>query len=149
MAGYETEQLSPDAPDTDWDALHDLYAASIRDAPRNPTTMPDPLTRDDLRDTVRREDAAFVTRWGGEIVASTRLTPHGHEVESEYTVTHLQHRGRGLATALKVQALAWARAQGHTHAGTGGTALNLPMVRVNTRLGYVTSPMWVTWERGV
>ncbi|MFC3833743.1 MULTISPECIES: GNAT family N-acetyltransferase [Deinococcus] len=149
VAGYETEQLSPDAPDADWDALHALYLAGIRDAPRNPTTTPEPLSRDDLRDTVRREEAAFVTRWRDEIVASTRLTPHGHEVESEHTVTHPQHRGRGLATALKGQALAWARAQGHTHAGTGGTVLNLPMLRVNTRLGYVTGPMWVTWERRV
>ncbi|MDB5045419.1 MAG: hypothetical protein JWQ08_1469, partial [Deinococcus sp.] len=34
-------------------------------------------------------------------------------------------------------------------AGTGGTVLNLPMLRVNARLGYVPEAMWVTWERGL
>ena len=147
LRGYEVEWLDPDAPDADWDALHDLTLEGVRDAPRNPTTTPDPLTRDDLRQTVRREEQLFVVRLKGEIVALTRLTPRGAEVESEHTVTRAAHRGQGLATLLKAHTLAWARETGHIHAGTGGTVLNLPMLRVNTRLGYRTEAMWVTWER--
>lgn len=147
LAGYEPERLAGGAPEADWRALHALHTLGIRDAPRNPTTTPDPLTPEELRETVRREEAAFVTRFRGEIVASTRLTPRAQEVESEGTVTHPAHRSRGLATALKAHALGWAQAQGYTRAGTGGTVLNLPVLRVNTRLGYVTEPMWVTWER--
>lgn len=95
---------------------------------------------------------AFVVRLKGEIVALTRLTlgdgkGQGREVESEFTATHPAHRARGLGTLVKAHALAWAKGEGYTHAGTGGTVLNLPMLRVNTRLGYVTEPMWVTWER--
>ena len=37
--------------------------------------------------------------------------------------------------------------RGGTHAGAGGTVLNLPMLRVNARLGYRVERMWVTWER--
>ncbi|WP_309571738.1 GNAT family N-acetyltransferase [Deinococcus sp.] len=147
LAGYEMQRIDNDAPATDWDALYGLYMLGIEDAPRNPTTTPDPLTRDGLRATVEGEEAAFMTRWHGQIVASTRVTLDGREVESEQTVTLSEHRTRGVATALKAHALAWAKGEGYTHAGTGGTVLNLPILRVNARLGYHTSPMWVTWER--
>ena len=50
-------------------------------------------------------------------------------------------------TALKAHALTWAQRAGRTHAGTGGTVLNLPMLRVNTRLGYRVERMWITWEK--
>ncbi|WP_291431715.1 GNAT family N-acetyltransferase [Deinococcus sp.] len=151
LAGYEPERLAPDTPgagsEADWDALYALHQTGVRDQPRNPTTTPDPLTRDGLRDVIRREEAAFVTRWRGQIVALTRLTPRGTEVDSEGTVTHPDHRSRGVMTALKAHALTWAKGEGHTHAGTGGTVLNLPMLRVNTRLGYRTERMWITWEK--
>lgn len=145
MEGYEVERLSPEAPDADWDALHALTVQGVADAPRNPVTTPDPLGRDDLRAVIRREEACFVVRRRGEIVALTRLTPCGDEVDSEHTVTHPAHRSRGLATVLKARALAWARAEGFAQASTGGTVLNLPMLRVNTRLGYRPEPMWLTW----
>lgn len=147
LRGYEVGQLGQGAPEEDWDAFHMLHEVGVRDAPRNPTTTPDPLTRADLRELALREEVALVVRFRGEIVASTRLTPREQEVESEQTVTHPAHRSLGLATLLKARALAWAQAEGYLGAGTGGTVLNLPMLRVNTRLGYVTEAMWVTWER--
>ncbi|ANE42486.1 GNAT family N-acetyltransferase [Deinococcus puniceus] len=149
LDGYEVERLEQDAEDSDWAALHTLYEQGSADAPRNPTTTPDVLNAAELRDMVRREEVAFVVRWRGQIVASTRLTPRGTEVETEHTVTHAAHRSRGLATLVKARALAWAKAEGFLAAGTGGTVLNLPMLRVNARLGYVPEPMWVTWERGL
>ncbi|GAA5535043.1 GNAT family N-acetyltransferase [Deinococcus aluminii] len=147
LAGYEVERLGHDAPEADWDMLHALYELGVRDGPRNPTTTLDPLSRETLRETVRREEVAFAVRFRGEIVASTRLTPRGREVGSEHTVTHPAHRSRGLATLVKASALMWAQREGYTEAGTGGTVLNLPMLRVNLRLGYVPEAMWVTWEK--
>ncbi len=147
LKGYEVEQLSNDAPEADWTALYALHGRGLADAPRNPTTTPEPLTRAALREMIVREERVFVVRWRGEIVALTRLTPQGSEVESENTVTHPDHRSRGLATLVKARALAWARGEGWLRAGTGGTVLNLPMLRVNTRLGYRVERMWVTWER--
>ncbi|PNY81314.1 GNAT family N-acetyltransferase [Deinococcus koreensis] len=147
LAGYEMSRLDPEAPAADWDAVYALFLQGVADAPRNPTTTSDPRTREDLRSIICQEEAAFVTRWRGQIVALTRLTPDGDEVESEGTVTERGHRSRGLATALKAHALAWAKAEGFTHAGTGGTVLNLPMLRVNARLGYVPERLWITWEQ--
>lgn len=147
LAGYESERLSPDAREADWAALHALHLLGLTDAPRNPTTTPDPLPLEGLRGAVRREESAFVTRFRGGVVAFTRLTRREGGVDSEQTVTARAHRGQGLATALKAHALAWARTEGTTRASTGGTVLNLPVLRVNTRLGYVPEALWITWER--
>ncbi|QFP75751.1 GNAT family N-acetyltransferase [Deinococcus sp. AJ005] len=147
LKAYEVERLFNDAPEADWAALYALHQRGLADAPRNPTTTPEPLTQAGLRETIVREETVFVVRWRGEIVALTRLTPQGPEVESENTVTHPDHRSRGLATLVKARALAWAVGEGFLKAGTGGTVLNLPMLRVNTRLGYRVERMWVTWER--
>jgi GNAT superfamily N-acetyltransferase len=146
LKGYEVAQVPHDAPEADWAALHALHVRGLAEAPRNPTTTPDALNAADLRATIVREEAAFVVRWRCEIVALTRLTRQDQEVESEQTVTHPDHRVRGLATLVKARALEWARAAGQTQAGTGGTVLNLPMLRVNTRLGYRVERMWITWE---
>ncbi|SMB96251.1 GNAT family N-acetyltransferase [Deinococcus hopiensis] len=147
LQGYEGERLREDAPESDWEALHALYRIGLKDAPRNPTTTPDPLTRDGLREVILREEAAFVIRFRGEPIASTRLTLRTAAVESEQTVSHPMHRKKGVATVLKAAALTWARDQGYGRAETGGTVLNLPMLRVNSRLGYRPEPMWITWER--
>ena len=147
LNGYEVERLPQDAPEADWSALYALHERGLVDAPRNPTTTPDPLSAADLRQMIVCEEAAFVVRWRGEIVALTRLTPREDGVDSENTVTHPRHRSRGLATLVKAHALEWARATGHTQAGTDRTVLNLPILRVNSRLGYHVERMWITWER--
>ena len=81
--------------------------------PRNPTTMTAPLDLPALREVMTREEAVFVVRRRGEVVALTRLTlPQGKalqgaaEVSSDLTATHPTHRGRGLATLVKAHALA-------------------------------------------
>ena len=103
LEGYEVERLGRGAANADWAALYALYQQGSADAPRNPTTTPDALNAAEFRDMVQREEVAFVVRWRGQLVASTRLTPHGAEVETEHTVTHAAHRSRGLATLVKAQ----------------------------------------------
>lgn len=147
LAGYEPERLTLDAPEADWTALHALHRLGLEDAPRNPTTTPEPLTLEELRSLVRRGEATFVTRHRGEIVACLRLTSRARELESEQVVTARPHRGQGLATALGAHALAWAQGEGFTRASSGGAVLDLPLLRVNARLGYVPEALWVTWER--
>lgn len=154
LQGYEVERWPIDAPDAGWAALYALHQQGERDVPSNPTTMGATLTREAMQAVMTREEAVFVARHRGELVALTRLTlpdrrplQKAREVSSDLTTTHPTHRGRGLATLVKARALAWAQDSGYTHASTGGTVLNLPMLRVNTRLGYRTEPMWITWER--
>lgn len=145
LEGYEVQQLSNDATDADWAALHALSREAVQDAPRNPTTTPDDLSLDELREMIRREETVFVARHKGQLVALTRLTLRGQHADTEHTAVRRGQRGRGLATLLKARSLAWARENGGTGASTGGTVMNLPMLKVNHRLGYLPEPMWVTW----
>ncbi len=158
VQGFEVARWKNDATDAEWDALYELHRQGEKDVPRNPVTTSASLGREALREVMTREEAVFVVWHKQQPVALTRLTlpqlnsPGQHslqeaaEVANDLTTTHPAWRSRGLATLLKAHALGWARAQGYAEASTGGTVLNLPMLRVNTRLGYVTEQMWVTWE---
>ena len=53
-------------------------------------------------------------------------------------------RGRGLATALKLRTIAWARDNGRTALETGNDEDNLAMQAVNRRLGYRAQPDLLT-----
>ena len=81
------------------------------------------------------------------VLSYTALGLNKTGVDSEHTATRAASRGQGLATLVKATALAWAREQGYATASTGGNVANLPMLRVNTRLGYRPEPMWLTWVR--
>ena len=88
----------------------------------------------------------------GEMVGLASLRREGPEgpIGCGLTGVHRDHRGRGLATALKVRSLEVAKALGATTIGTGGGGANLAMRRVNERLGFVVEPLWLTFisERG-
>jgi GNAT superfamily N-acetyltransferase len=58
-----------------------------------------------------------------------------------------EHRGRGLATALKVRVLARARELGCDRVLTWNDATNAGMLGINQRLGFRFRPAWVNYER--
>lgn len=145
LQGYEVEHLTKAAAEVDWATLYQLYVQGIEDAPRNPTTTPPFYTQESLKE-VLLEGEVFVIRHKKQIVAMTQMARQDQEIESKHTVTHSEHRNQGLATLMKASALAWAHQHSFVKAGTGGTVLNIPMLRVNTRLGYLVEKMWITWE---
>lgn len=61
-----------------------------------------------------------------------------HRGFNEYTATLPSHRGRGLATLVKLASLRWARDNGITEVWTTNDETNAPMLAVNRRLGYET-----------
>ena len=56
-------------------------------------------------------------------------------------------RRRGVATALKVRALCWARAAGFARVRTDTDSLNVGMAAVNDQLGFQRQPAWVSLAR--
>jgi GNAT superfamily N-acetyltransferase len=56
--------------------------------------------------------------------------------ENEFTGTHPDFRGRGLATLVKLSTLHWARAHGIMEIWTGNDSENAPMLAINAKLGY-------------
>ncbi|GIF09487.1 GNAT family N-acetyltransferase [Actinoplanes siamensis] len=72
----------------------------------------------------------------GSIVSFSLLIRAGTRVWSDMTATVPEHRGRGLALQVKIEALRRAAAVGATTAFTANDESNTPMLAINTRLGY-------------
>ena len=56
------------------------------------------------------------------------------------------HRGRGIARAMKIACLHEFRAAGCAWVGTSNERHNVPMRRVNERLGYLATPDEILFE---
>lgn len=63
------------------------------------------------------------------------------------TATRREYRGRGLALAIKLQTIEYARSRGYREIRTWNDSLNLPMLRINSRLGFARQPAWITFEK--
>jgi GNAT superfamily N-acetyltransferase len=57
-------------------------------------------------------------------------------IAQEMTGVRSDHRGRGIATALKAATVTWAKQNGFTSIRTNNAQSNAPMLAVNTRLGF-------------
>ena len=146
LDGFEVEDVTERANGPLGHALYALFLAARADTPYNPTTTHFASSYARFREDVLGGQVFGALR-KGELAGYTTLTARQREVESDHTAVAAAYRGRGLGTLLKARALAWAKSQGYVEAGTGGTVMNLPMLRVNQKLGYQVSPMWVTWAR--
>ena len=57
------------------------------------------------------------------------------------------YRRRGVALALKLRGVAYARAHGYTRVNTGMASNNAAVVALNTRLGFVPQRAYVTFRK--
>jgi GNAT superfamily N-acetyltransferase len=82
-------------------------------------------------------EATFIALDGEEVVGFAKLsltapTAAGHSM----TAVRRAWRGRGIAGALKATAINWALANGYTELHTSNEERNVPINRLNARLGY-------------
>ena len=64
-----------------------------------------------------------------------------------FTGVRREVRGRGIATALKLESIRYAREQGYREIRTMNNALNQSMLRINEALGFRREPAWITFEK--
>jgi len=97
--------------------------------------------------------AAFVALDGERLVGVSRLTYGAGAapgvIHVGFTGVHPEYRGRGIAVALKLRTIDYARAHGYTSIRTQNDATNAAMLHINAALGFQTEPAWCVFERRV
>ena len=87
------------------------------------------------------------TRWVG--MSELRPTPKEGVIGNWFTALHQDYRGQGIATAMKVKNILWARSQGYREVRTDNNTLNRPMLTINERLGFVKQPAYVAFKKEI
>jgi len=99
----------------------------------------------------RRDDRWWIAVHGDDAIAMSYLKfpPVRGTVWTGYTCAAREHRGRGIARAVKLQSLAQAVELGIRFVRTDNDAENAPMLHINEALGYVRRPGWVEHHKRV
>jgi mycothiol synthase len=92
----------------------------------------------------RRPELCFIALAGDEVVGYAALMVFGDEAHHGLTATRRDWRRRGVATALKRAQIAAAKEAGFKRLTTESEERNLPMRKLNEKLGFVPAPEWST-----
>lgn len=130
-----------------WHQLHTLDT-TVTDVP-----SPEPLTPPDFATWIKYFDSPnfipegmFIARDGERIVGSSSLwrRESSNELDTGFTGVYPQYRRRGIALALKLQAINYANQVGAPIIRTENDATNRGMLSINELLGFVKQPAWLT-----
>ena len=144
------------AQEPEWQRqIHDLYVRKIMpDVPK-----PDPYTPQTfehfaagfLENPNFNPDAIFVAREGGQLVGTTgfwRPEAFNGTLFTILTGVVRSHRRQGIALALKVVSIRWAKAYGATLIETDNQEDN-PMYQLNLRLGFKPKAAWMDFHKRI
>jgi len=154
QAGYALTTLAAERsvqPDADR-MLYDLYHETVIEVP-----LPGGVHIDQSYDTWRSgvlesptTDPAgiFIARWGDRFVGMTslELLKDGPAITSMTGVAP-EHRGHGLALALKLLSFRYLKEHGYRETRAHNDTANPPILRLNEKLGYQRLPGWLVWEK--
>jgi mycothiol synthase len=138
-AGWQSQDKLP--------ALHLLDGLTRKDIPTTFPILPETLDNFIARSTApdRPHDRWWIALKDGEPVAMSylRFPPVRGAIWTGYTCCHPDHRGRGVARAVKLQSLGQAVELGVPYVYTDNDSENAPMLHINERLGYRPRPGFV------
>jgi len=129
-----------------------VFAATVADVPFPGEDCALP-TYDNFRAHVldtpaTNADAIFIARQAGRMMGMTslELLPNGVGITG-MTGVLAEHRGRGVAMALKLASFRYLRGHGYHEACAHNDTANPPILALNQRLGYRRLPGWLAWEK--
>jgi GNAT superfamily N-acetyltransferase len=136
-------------------AIYDMEIAAFLDVP-----FPDPATPfqyDEWKKWVlegpnRLEDAYFLAKHGEKYVGVSNMhknPEHPGVIFQGFTGVIREYRGKGVAMALKLRTVTYARANAYREIRTGNNTRNRPMLRINEAMGFVKQPVWIEYQREV
>ncbi len=133
--------------------LFELDCDISPDEPRiDPFTPPDfDMYRDRLLNNPGFiSEAIFLAKHGGRWVGLTELFRNDamrDVLNTGFTGVRQEYRGRGIALALKLRALEWAKMHGYREVRTWNNTLNAPMLGINVKLGFVKQPASIAFGK--
>ena len=133
-------------------AVYEFDALVSRDVPRlDPQTTPEyEEWRKGLMGRAFLPEAWFFAKEGDAIVGQSNFWKSEaapDHIHTGFTGVRREYRGRGLAWALKLRALMWAKERGYRQVRTWNSTRNAPMLGINVALGFVKQPAWVTFAK--
>jgi len=121
-----------------------LDAATAADYPGGVATSHEPLDAASAHDLLAR-GRVFGAEYAGALVAVTVTSRVGDRVETGFTAVHPEHRGRGLASAVKAASVLAHAEDGAVLFGTGGASTNAASLAMNRAVGYEITETWHTY----
>lgn len=140
------------ASDPDWARKHyELDMATMVDIPGFDNFTPPSFEQwqKDLLESPRIKPEAFLAAvQGDQHVGLTELltSPQTDDLFTGLTAVRREYRRKGIATALKVRALTWAKENGCPRIHTENEENN-PMLQLNYALGFRDAPAWMVYRK--
>jgi GNAT superfamily N-acetyltransferase len=139
----------------DSDTLPKLYELDSACGPDEPSVDPYvPVPYEEFAEILDNPaflpEAWFIAKDGERYVGFSQLMANLGQpgvLEQGFTCVRREYRGRGIAMALKLQTVKYARAHGAREIRTGNNTLNRPMLRINEAMGFAKQPVWVLTEK--
>ncbi|HET6317721.1 MAG TPA: GNAT family N-acetyltransferase [Chloroflexota bacterium] len=138
--GSSTESMSK---------LFDLQLAVREDVPIPTGEERQPLVYEEWLENhnhpTRVDEGYFVAVADGRYVGVSSLwqSPEADTIRTGLTAVRREYRRRGIALALKVRALSFAKAAGYRRTVTDNASINQPMLAINHQLGFARHPAWI------
>ena len=133
--------------------LYDLELEVGEDVPRVTAYTPLPM-EEHMERLLENPDwipeAHFLAKDGDRYVAESNMFRSEQLPDVLYqgiTGTRRAYRRRGVALALKLRTVEYARRHGYREIRTWNDTLNAPMLYINVKLGFVRQPAWITFEK--
>ena len=103
-----------------------------------------------IRNPNSLHDAYFLAKAGDRYVGISNLWRSEGSPDVLYqglTGVVREYRGRGLAWALKMRTIAYARERGFRQIRTWNNTMNRPILNINEALGFVKQPVWIRFQK--
>jgi ribosomal protein S18 acetylase RimI-like enzyme len=141
--------------DSDWlPKLYDLHTTLTRDIPLPGHPHPAPglewFRRYAAAAPLALPEAFFIAKDGERYVGESflhRVKGAPDELNQKATGVLHEYRGAGIALALKLETIVYARQQGYARIWTGVESNNPSMLAINRKLGFVRQPGLILFEK--